>query len=88
MKTKKVFFLLNEKRERITVRRKTKRVVSNSICRQCGTRTFWLTLEEVSAITGKDNEMTVSEMETGKLDFRKAENGQIFICQNSVFARF
>ena len=53
---KKDFFVINEKRETITIHRKTVGRNKNFICEYCGERIGKLTFEEAIALTGLDLE--------------------------------
>jgi hypothetical protein len=85
MKSKKVFLVISEKHERITMRRKTKKVIRTAYCKNCQTQVGWLKFEEVSMLTEKKSEEVRKDFDNGKFDYQIAPDGQILICLNSIF---
>ena len=85
MKSKKVFLVISEKRERITVSRKTKRAVHREFCQNCQKKVEWLKFEEVLSLTEKKPDEIRKDFENGKFDYQVADDGRILICLNSIF---
>lgn len=85
MRSKKVFFIVSEKRERIRIQRRARRVVKNNFCKTCEKTVGWLTFDEVSTLTKKSLKEIREECENGKFDIRTADDGRIFVCLESLF---
>ena len=85
MKSKKVFFVISEKRERITMRRKSKKVIHREFCKNCQKNVEWLKFEEVLLLTKKEPDEIRKDFENGNFDYQIAPDGQILICLNSIF---
>lgn len=85
MNSKKVFLVISEKRERITLRRRSKKVIDREFCRNCRMKVDWLNFEEVLLLTEKGSEEVRRNCENGKFDYRIAPDGYVLICLNSIF---
>ncbi len=85
MESKKVFLVISEKREKITIRHRSKKVITREFCQICKKRVSWLTFEEVLQLTEKTFDEIKHDCENGQLDFQVTADGQVLICSNSFF---
>lgn len=85
MSVRKQFFIATRKFERITLRRKSAQTHFRDFCEECGKETEWLTLHEVSAITGKGADEIKAKIADGEFDFQITDDKQFLLCAESVF---
>lgn len=85
MQIKKGLFVYTEKYERTVIRRKSTQAIEKAKCERCGIEVEWLTLKEVSAITGRNIEEIALAHSEHDFDLLLTKNGRLLFCRNSVF---
>ena len=82
---KKTTIVTFEARERLTVRRGSRRVVA--WCVQCGTEVLMIAPDEAGAPGDPDEREIFRRIESGEIHFIEGENGALLICSKSLRTR-
>jgi len=85
MGSKKTFLVISEKRERLTIRRTSRKVIHSEFCRNCRKRVGWLTLEEASQLSNTPSAELAEKVHRGDLDHLVVGASRFLICSNSLF---
>jgi RNase P subunit RPR2 len=81
---KKTTIVTIESRERMTIRRDTRRVVVG--CEQCGPDVLMVTPNEAAARSHTETRAIFRGIEGGTVHFVESEDGGLLVCLNSVAA--
>ncbi len=85
---KKGILIVSEKHERITIRRKRQRQQTIAVCPHCGKEVEWYSIEETSALVGKNLFEIEQSINDGKLETIQTNRGKLFVCSESVLKKF
>lgn len=76
--------MINKRHERVTIRRRSKKVIHRGYCSDCRKQVGWIELEEARILAELSQETGEQELNNGGLDHKVRANGQILICINSL----
>lgn len=84
MTIKKGFVSYSEKYERITITRKAANKRFKAVCKSCGKAVDWLTVSEVSAITGTSHERFSERLANSEVHFVISDRNEFLVCAVSA----